>query len=474
MTIDGTDILNLGLPEGPLIGKALAAARAYDNDDEALSAVERAWNRPEAVREDETVPQPLREFAHSVESEAERQAFLDSLAPFDAPEPYDVWGAGLIADKTHDQMETAMRLPVTRRGALMPDAHPGYGLPVGGVLGLENAVSPYAVGVDIACRMMVSVFPKPWRSVNGQEEKLASAIERETAFGVGASFRDPHQHEIMDDPRWNDLPYVGRLKNVARAQLGSSGGGNHFVEWGELTLHERTETPNGSLDAGAYVALMSHSGSRGFGYKVCQHYKDKAMERCYGLPDDMQHLAWLDLDEQSGQDYWHSMQLAGDYASANHHLIHRNVSRAAGLKPVWQIEHHHNFAWKETHEVDGEPMELVVHRKGATPAAAGEFGIIPGSMADAGAIVRGRGEGRSLESCSHGAGRKMSRTQAKRTFTGSAHKTYLAEKGVTLLSGGLDEAPMAYKSIEEVLNAQRDLVDIVAMFQPRIVKMAND
>jgi len=119
-------------------------------------------------------------------------------------------------------------------------------------------------------------------------------------------------------------------------------------------------------------------------------------------------------------------------------------------------------------------MELVVHRKGATPAAAGEFGIIPGSMADAGAIVRGRGEGRSLESCSHGAGRKMSRTQAKRTFTGSAHKTYLAEKGVTLLSGGLDEAPMAYKSIEEVLNAQRDLVDIVAMFQPRIVKMADD
>ena len=460
MAIDGTDVLNLGLPEGPLIGKALAAARAYDSDDEALSGIERAWKQPEEVRNDDTVSQALRDLARSVEAAAERKAFLDSLTPFDTPQPYDVWGAGLIADKTHDQMEKAMRLPVARRGALMPDAHPGYGLPVGGVLGLENAVSPYAVGVDIACRMMVSVFPKPWRSVKGQEEKLASAIEQETAFGPGASFRDPYHHEVMDDPRWRELPYVGRLKNVAQAQLGSSGGGNHFVEWGDLTLHERTETPHGSLDAGEYVALMSHSGSRGFGYKVCQHYKDKAMERCYGLPDDMQHLAWLDLNEQSGQDYWHSM--------------HRHVSKAAKLKPVWQIEHHHNFAWKETHDVDGELMELVVHRKGATPAAAGEFGIIPGSMADAGAIVRGRGEARSLASCSHGAGRKMSRTQAKRTFTGSQHKKYLAEKGVTMISGGLDEAPMAYKSIDEVLRAQLDLVDVIATFQPRIVKMADD
>lgn len=474
MTIDGTDMLDLGLPEGPLIGKALAAARAYDSDEEALVAVKRAWNQPDDVREDPDAPQALRDLAASAKSEAERQAFLDSLAPFDTPQRYDVWGAGLIAEKTHEQMEKAMRLPVARRGALMPDAHPGYGLPVGGVLGLENAVSPYAVGVDIACRMMVSVFPASWHAVKGQEEKLASAIERETAFGAGAGFRDARDHDIMRDPRWDEVPYVGRFRNKARHQLGSSGGGNHFVEFGELTLHERTETRYGSLDAGEYVALMSHSGSRGFGYKVCQHYKDVAMDRCYGLPDDMKHLAWLDLDEQSGQDYWHAMQLAGDYASANHHLIHRHVAKAAKLKPVWQIEHHHNFAWKETHEVDGQPMELVVHRKGATPAADGEFGIIPGSMADIGAIVRGRGESRSLTSCSHGAGRKMSRTQAKRSFTKSDHKKVLAERNVTLLSGGLDEAPMAYKPIEEVLHAQRDLVDVIATFQPRIVKMAND
>jgi tRNA-splicing ligase RtcB len=215
---------------------------------------------------------------------------------------------------------------------------------------------------------------------------------------------------------------------------------------------------------------MSHSGSRALGFQICRHYTDLAQQRCYGLPDEMRHLAWLDLDEDSGQHYWASMQLAGDYASANHHLIHHHVAKAAGLKAVWQVEHHHNFAWLEEH--DGR--ELVVHRKGATPAEEGVLGLIPGSMADPGALVRGKGVEGSLRSCSHGAGRAMSRSAAKRRLTRSQQKKTLAARGVTLLSGGLDEAPDAYKPVEDVLAAQTDLVDVIGLFQPKIVKMADD
>jgi len=479
MTITGTNFINLGLPEGPIIGRALKSAKTlvqsddYEGEAEVLRAIRRAWDDPEAVLTNDDAHPALHEVAEAARKTQVRLAYRTSRAPFDEPQDYAVWGGDLIDEGAHDQMKTAMRLPVARLGALMPDAHVGYGLPIGGVFALENAVSPYAVGVDIACRMMVSVYRKEWREVNGMTEKLASAIQEETAFGSGSGFRKPRSHDVMEDPRWNELPLVGRLKNRARHQLGSSGGGNHFVEWGVLTLNETVDTHYGSLPPGEYVALMSHSGSRGLGHQICQHYKEVAQERCYGLPKDMRHLSWLSLDEQSGQDYWHSMQLAGDYASATHHLIHHHVARAAGLKSVWEVENHHNFAWKEEHDVDGEPATLVVHRKGATPADEGTLGIIPGSMADIGAIVRGKGVSESLRSCSHGAGRLMSRTDAKRTFTRSEQKAYLAERDVTLLSGGLDEAPMVYKSIEDVLKAQSDLVDVVATFQPKIVKMSN-
>jgi tRNA-splicing ligase RtcB len=469
MPIDGTDIIDRGIPEGPLVGTALAAAYTLP-EDEALEAIERAWTDPDAVLKNDAATDALRDFARAVQRRRERQARLERLQPLDEPQPYTVYGRDLIDDQALGQMDTAMRLPIARKGALMPDAHVGYGLPVGGVLACENAVIPYAVGVDIACRMMVSVFPEPWRAVKGETERLANAIEEETAFGAGSGFQTPRQHPVMDDPRWNELPFVGRLREKARHQLGSSGGGNHFVEWGTLTLTAPVDTDHGSLEPGEYVALMSHSGSRGFGFQVCQHYKDVAQDRCAALPDDMRHLSWLSLDEASGQDYWQSMQLAGDYASANHHLIHQHVAKAARLKPTWQVEHHHNFAWKEEHN----GQTLYVHRKGATPAEAGQLGIIPGSMGDRGVIVRGKGTEDALRSCAHGAGRVMSRTKAKQTLTRSDQKKYLAERGVTLLSGGLDESPRAYKRIDDVLAAQDDLVDVIATFQPKIVKMADD
>lgn len=163
----------------------------------------------------------------------------------------------------------------------------------------------------------------------------------------------------------------------------------------------------------------------------------------------------------------------GKYAAANHAVIHRHIARALGVQTLLDIENHHNFAWRERHRLrDGSEADLIVHRKGATPAGSGVLGIIPGSMGTPGYVVRGKGVAESLNSASHGAGRRMSRTQAKKMFTWSATQKFLRERGVTLLSAGLDEVPMAYKDIDEVMAAQRDLVETLARFEPRLVKMA--
>jgi tRNA-splicing ligase RtcB len=165
------------------------------------------------------------------------------------------------------------------------------------------------------------------------------------------------------------------------------------------------------------------------------------------------------------------MELAGRFASANHNVIHHRVAKAAGLTEALVVENHHNFAWSEKLS-DGR--NVIVHRKGATPAGAGVLGIIPGSMGDAGYVVRGRGVGASLESASHGAGRLMSRKAALNSIARSTRDEYLRDRGVTLLGGGMDEAPQAYKPIDTVIAAQHDLVDVIGKFMPRIVRMADE
>ena len=180
-------------------------------------------------------------------------------------------------------------------------------------------------------------------------------------------------------------------------------------------------------------------------------------------------LAWLELDEEEGREYWQAMTLAGDYAAANHHIIHHRMEAALGLQAAWRVENHHNFAWQEPQE-QGPP--LVIHRKGATPATPGTLGIIPGSMTAPAFIVRGKGNEASLHSAAHGAGRRFSRNQAKKHFTPAALEKHLKKYGVSLIGGATDEAPMAYKNIEQVMQAQADLVDPIARFYPQIVRMA--
>jgi len=381
----------------------------------------------------------------------------------DKPAEFKQWGTGM--DEAQQQMKNACDLPISHSGALMADSHIGYGLPIGGVLATRNSVIPYAVGVDIACRVKLSILDLPPEMLENEQgmEQLKKAIETETKFGVGAKFKMRREHSVIDED-WDVSPITKKLKGKAHSQLGTSGSGNHFVEFGPITIKEK----NLGISPGKYLALMSHSGSRGVGAAVADHYSKLAMEKHLELPDRLKHLAWLDLDTEEGEEYWDAMELMGKYAAANHACIHKHVTNYLGTDVLLDIENHHNFAWKETHH--GE--ELIVHRKGATPAGKNVLGIIPGSMASPAYVVKGKGQPESLNSAAHGAGRVMSRKRAHRELNWEDANKILASKGVTLLSAGLDEVPTVYKNIDKVMEEQQDLVDIQARFDPKLVKMA--
>lgn len=449
----------MGFPQGPVIGVALRvipeAAASLGGDDE----LERELK---AVLAD-----PIRNASHPRFGEL-AAALRDALAKpayveRPDPAPYQIWGEGLEPQAVN-QLKAAVRLPVAVAGALMPDAHLGYGLPIGGVLATDNSVIPYAVGVDIACRMRLTVFDIPAEQLARRDEELTRALQRETLFGTGATFQKPNEHEVLDVD-WSVSPVTRKNFDKARGQLGSSGSGNHFAEFGILTIDDADL----GLQPGRYLALLSHSGSRGTGAAVANYYSRLAMDLHPDLPQDLKHLAWLDLDSEAGQEYWAAMELMGRYAAANHEIIHRRVTKAIGADVLTSIENHHNFAWKERHA----GRDVVVHRKGATPAGQGVLGVIPGSMATPGFVVRGKGGANSLDSASHGAGRTMSRTAARNNYRWAHVRPMLEAAGVKLLSAGIDEAPVAYKDIHAVMNVQRDLVDVIARFDPRIVKMAD-
>jgi tRNA-splicing ligase RtcB (3'-phosphate/5'-hydroxy nucleic acid ligase) len=450
------DLIKLGIKPGPAIGAALKVipeatkalgANVLKRDLEALA------REPNAYTE-----HPHFALIAKAMLDQESRVFVERAEPA----PYKIWGEGLEAGAV-DQIRNAVRLPVSVSGALMPDAHQGYGLPIGGVLATEDTVIPYAVGVDIACRMKLSVLDIPATDLKRLHDSLTKVLETQTKFGTGMEFKRPLQHDVLDAD-WDVSPITRRFFDKARAQLGTSGSGNHFVEFGLLTL----DKPELGLEAGQYLALLSHSGSRGTGAQVADYYSKLAMDEHPELPPELRRLAWLDLSKQSGQEYFAAMELMGQYASANHALIHERVAKAAGARVIAGVENHHNFAWRERHG----GRDVMVHRKGATPAGRGVLGVIPGSMATPGFVVRGRGNEESLESASHGAGRTMSRTAAKEKFRWAHVKPILEEAGVTLLSAGIDEVPGSYKDIHSVMNAQSDLVEVIARFDPKIVKMA--
>ncbi|MGV3588801.1 MAG: RtcB family protein [Adhaeribacter sp.] len=378
-----------------------------------------------------------------------------------------VYGGKNIEGTAKRQMELALQLPVAVQGALMPDAHMGFGLPIGGVLAVDNAVIPYAVGLDIGCRMALSVFDLPEKYLQKESYHLKKALGENTHFGINGGISFAQDHPVLDHPDFNATPLLRRLHGKAVRQLGSSGSGNHFVEFGLIELFAGNPV---NMPAGKYLALLSHSGSRGLGAAVAKHYTSLAMESCK-LPKQAQNLAWLSLNSEAGQEYWLSMQLAGAYAQACHDQIHLNLANAIGEKPVAKVENHHNFAWRDQLP-DGR--EVIIHRKGATPAHTGELGIIPGSMTAPGYLVSGKGCADSLYSASHGAGRRLSRGRAKESFTVSGMKKILSAAGVMLQGGSPEECPLAYKDIDTVMAGQTALVDVHGKFLPKIVRMHKE
>lgn len=453
------DLLKLGYKPGPSIGvamKVVPPAITALGRKVVLSDLKALLHEPNAY----TNHPHLALLAKALLDEQSARATHVERAE---PAPYQIWGEGLEPTAV-DQIKNAVRLPVAVAGALMPDAHVGYGLPIGGVLATDNAVIPYAVGVDIACRMRLSVFPIPADQMKRLESTLERILKTETVFGTGAEQKKPQAHDVLDDD-WRVTPVTAKVFEKARNQIGTSGSGNHFVEWGTLTLNH----PDLGLQPGKYLALLSHSGSRGAGATVADYYSKLAMDLHPELPPELRRLAWLGLDTQAGQEYWAAMELMGRYAHANHEIIHRRVAKALGEKPAAGVENHHNFAWKERHN----GRDVIVHRKGATPAGVGVLGVIPGSMATPGFVVRGKGNAPSLHSASHGAGRTMSRTAAKAQFRWSHVRPILEDAGVKLLSAGIDEVPLAYKDIHSVMAAQGDLVEVIGRFDPKIVRMAD-
>jgi tRNA-splicing ligase RtcB len=375
--------------------------------------------------------------------------------------------------------------------ALMADGHVGYVMPIGGVAAYRDQVSVVGVGFDIACGnaairtdLTLESLGRTPDEVQKTLTQLADGIAATVSFGIGRKNRAddaPVDHALFDEPTWDAVPAKHRqaLQVKARQQLGTVGSGNHYVD----VFADET----GTLWVGV------HFGSRGFGHTVASGFLAVGQGKAWGerVPETE---VLLDLAQPVGHDYWHLMNLAGRYAYAGREWVARKVVSILGGNEMELVHNHHNFAWKEAHA--GE--EVVVIRKGATPAFPGQTGFIGGSMGDDAVIVRGTtpdvaseevrsAQREALYSTVHGAGRVMSRTQAagkrnRRTgrqlsrglVSPDMMHAWVKEKGVILRGGGLDESPHAYRRLPAVLAAQEGTIEVLHTLKPLIVVMAGE
>ena len=404
------------------------------------------------------------EILAALEAEYGRSVPIQTLR--DAPAPVHVYGevGEDISPVAVGQLELALRLPIALEGALMPDAHVGYALPIGGVFAAHRAVSPAMVGVDIGCRMHLSLFNIPPDEFRRRRESLFRDLLAVTTFGVGEDNDRRADHPVLDKDRWQLTGQTRGLRDKARRQLGTSGSGNHFAE---LVVGERLDAGGGLPEF--FGGLLTHSGSRGVGYALANHYMRLAALETARTARVPKMYEWLSLDGDAGREYWAAMELAGDFARANHEVIHEAFARRSGLTPAVTVQNHHNFAWR-----DG--ADRVIHRKGATPAEKGVLGVIPGSMGSASYLVRGEGVPESLHSASHGAGRVGSRTSVRDQISLGEIRHRLKEQDILVEGLTAEEAPPAYKDIERVLRIQVEagLVTPLARMMPVAVIMAGE
>lgn len=361
------------------------------------------------------------------------------------------------------------------RFALMADGHVGYVMPIGGVAAYRGQISPIGVGVDIACGNAAILTDLTAEDLAGRLEELADEIAGSIGFGLGRPVNPsddaPVDHPLFDDAAWEVLPASVRdeLRERPRGQLGTVGGGNHYVDV--------------FADQAERVWVGVHFGSRGLGFITAHGFVARAQGRAWrdlnpARAADMNREVLLDVDSELGRDYWAAMELAGRYAYAGREWVARTVTRMMGARELDLVHNHHNFAWKETHA--GE--ELVVVRKGATPAFPGQRGFVGGSMGDVSVILRGTGvSDPTLCSTVHGAGRVMGRRQAKGRWKKgklvkpgavSPEDMARATEGVVLRGGDLDEAPQVYRKLDRVLEAQGGTIEVLHRLTPLIVCMA--
>lgn len=366
------------------------------------------------------------------------------------------------------------------KSALMADGHLGYVMPIGGVAATYNSVSPVRVGFDIACgnlalktNMKGSVFSPPlWVNV-------ANSIQKQICFGVGGlnEHRDaPKDHYLFNKNEWELIPEEYHDTTLARArnQLGTTGGGNHYVDV--------------FTDEEDFVWVGVHFGSRGFGHSIATGFLNLAQGLDWGNRNPKEIECLLSLDNPMGQDYWTLMNLAGEYAYAGREWVAEHVVKNILQAEILDTVHnHHNFAWKENHLISGHGwQEVVVTRKGATPAFPSQRGFVGGSMGDNSVILRGLNAPEGLSeslmfSTVHGAGRVMSRSEAKGNRSGTKvgkvtqgmMDKWVSDAGVVLRGGDLDESPHVYRRLKDVIEAQKGTVEVLHTLTPKVVVMAE-
>lgn len=380
-------------------------------------------------------------------------------------EEIPVWGEPL--PEAVSQMKEAMKYEAIF-GALMADHHLGYSVPVGGVIAYDGRICVNGVGFDIACGNKAVRLDANPHSVKDNIYREMNEIQKHISFGVGRKNNERVEHELFDNPIWNDIDILRTLRDKARNQLGTVGSGNHYVDI--------------FVDESDRIWIGVHFGSRGLGHSICTHFIKAA-----GGKDGV-HAEPVILSETSdlGEQYLRCMELAGRYAYAGRDWVCERVSRILRANIVDEVHNHHNFAWKERHF----DKDLWVVRKGATPANPGQRGFVGGSMGDISVILEGvesEQSKASLYSTIHGAGRLLGRTQAKGKrcrktgkqltqgqVSKDAHEIWMRNAGVELRGGDLDESPYAYKRIEQVLDAHKDSIKILHTLKPIGVCMADD
>jgi len=373
--------------------------------------------------------------------------------------PIKLWLTDL-EDGALAQAKNLANLPFTfKHIPIMPDSHQGYGMPIGSILATKGVIVPNAVGVDIGCGMCA--MRTSLKNVSKEDLRKTLAIAR-TLIPLGFNWHDEPQDEALMPKGHEDLQIVSRAYVKGTKQIGTLGGGNHFIE-----IQQGSD---------GYIWIMIHSGSRALGYTVAKHYNHVAIklnERYHSMITKKMELAFLPIETQEAKDYITEMNYCIEYALANRKLMMTRMTKAL-MEVVGTfncdeiINKSHNFAAWENHY--GE--NVLVHRKGATRAYKDELGMIPGSQGTSSYIVKGLGNPESFMSCSHGAGRKMGRKQAQRELNLEHEIELLNQKGVIHAirhASDLDEATGAYKDIDIVMENQKDLAEIVVELTPLAV-----